>query len=249
MLGSRSPDPHRGTDVAIVQVLWNALIGLLDLPPGPALPVDGVFGPLVVTAVRSLQRRFGLTEDGIVGPSTYFLLGHGVGAHTTYGGPPFGSRPLRPGDSGGDVYVLQNRIAAYAHGSSLQPPADGTFSERTLRAVAAFRADVETAGDPGLEDGPEVDGPTTNALLLYTLAGGRSIFSGRNGLDVALAQSLLRRLKLYAAPVDGLYGPRSVAAVRAFQRREGLLVDGIIGPATFAAMGGAQTDQRRKVTF
>ena len=249
MLGGRAPEPQRGTDVALFQILWNALTELLDLPPGPALPVDGVFSPPVVAAVRSLQRRYGLTEDGIVGPSTYFLLGHGVGAHTTYGGPPFGSRAPRPGDTGGDVYVLQNRLTMHPYASTLERPADGTFGEPTARALIAFRRDAADAGDPGLGEGPEVDAPTVNALLLYTRAGGRAIFPGRNGLDVAQVQTLLRAVDLHPGPVDGFYGPRSVAAVRAFQRREGLLVDGIVGPATFAALGRGQATPLRRVNF
>ncbi len=36
---------------------------------------------------------------------------------------------------------------------------------------------------------------------------------------------------------DGIYGPRTENAVRAFQRRAGLAVDGIAGPRTLAALG------------
>ena len=37
--------------------------------------------------------------------------------------------------------------------------------------------------------------------------------------------------------IDGIYGPKTEAAVREFQRRTpGLQVDGIVGPATSAAL-------------
>jgi peptidoglycan hydrolase-like protein with peptidoglycan-binding domain len=36
--------------------------------------------------------------------------------------------------------------------------------------------------------------------------------------------------------VDGIFGPITYAAVRAFQQRKGLAVDGIVGPVTWRAL-------------
>jgi len=52
------------------------------------------------------------------------------------------------------------------------------------------------------------------------------------GLQVAL-----RAHGLYLGPIDGVAGPRTVAAIRAFQRRSGLAVDGLAGPQTRRALG------------
>jgi murein DD-endopeptidase MepM/ murein hydrolase activator NlpD len=55
--------------------------------------------------------------------------------------------------------------------------------------------------------------------------------------DLAALQVALRDRGLYAGAVDGIAGPETDAAVRAFQSRAGLVVDGIAGPATRAALG------------
>ena len=49
---------------------------------------------------------------------------------------------------------------------------------------------------------------------------------------VAAVQYLLRARGYYKGKVDGLYGPRTVAAVKAFQRKSELKPDGVAGPKT-----------------
>jgi soluble lytic murein transglycosylase-like protein len=52
------------------------------------------------------------------------------------------------------------------------------------------------------------------------------------GLQVAL-----RVHGLYRGPIDGVQGPKTRAALRAFQRQHGLVPDGLAGPKTRAALG------------
>jgi len=56
---------------------------------------------------------------------------------------------------------------------------------------------------------------------------------GSRGPNVKLIQSLLNRIGYNAGPVDGIFGPQTQAAVIAFQRDNGLVPDGIVGPATW----------------
>jgi LysM repeat protein len=55
--------------------------------------------------------------------------------------------------------------------------------------------------------------------------------------QVAGLQIALRQHGLYRGPIDGVQGPKTVRAVRVFQRRQGLTVDGLAGPRTRAALG------------
>ena len=53
------------------------------------------------------------------------------------------------------------------------------------------------------------------------------------GEDVKAVQKKLNELNYDAGTVDGYYGPTGVAAVKDFQGRNGLTVDGSVGPATW----------------
>ncbi len=60
---------------------------------------------------------------------------------------------------------------------------------------------------------------------------------GSTGSTVRQIQSKLKSWGYYSGSVDGVYGSATERAVRAFQKKNGLTVDGKAGPKTLAAMG------------
>ena len=55
---------------------------------------------------------------------------------------------------------------------------------------------------------------------------------GSRGTEVRKLQEQLNKLGYKAGAVDGIFGSRTESAVKAFQRANGLAVDGIVGPKT-----------------
>ncbi len=60
---------------------------------------------------------------------------------------------------------------------------------------------------------------------------------GSRGTEVRTIQDKLKRWGYYTGSVDGIYGSLTVAAVKKFQQKNGLAVDGIAGTKTLNAMG------------
>ena len=121
-----------------------------------------------------------------------------------------------------------------AWGGGHHDPGPNFPVDELIRRVKAFLGGTTP---PPLPAPPPVQAPNTNpgkyaGVLLYR---GRA----NNVEQVRLVQ---RRLKAayrsYAGhlAVDGDYGPQTEAAVREFQRRSGLIADGIVGPMTAAAL-------------
>jgi hypothetical protein len=107
-------------------------------------------------------------------------------------------------------------------------PVDAVPGRLTRAAVRRFQE------KHGLVPDGIVGPKTRHALgrLGRPLFGTREIKPGMKGWDVAVLQYLLARHRLLRARPDGVFGPRTEAAVVRFQRARRLAPDGVVGPAT-----------------
>ena len=118
------------------------------------------------------------------------------------------------------VQQLQGRLGVVA---------DGDFGPITLRAVKGFQASHGL-----IVDG--IVGPATRAALglpAGPILRANPIYFPHSGRHESV-QQLQSRLGVAA---DGDFGPITLRAVRDFQASHRLVVDGIVGPATRAALG------------
>ena len=140
-----------GPEVSVVQTSLNRIAR--NYPAIPRVPaVTGVFDETTRESVRAFQRVFGLTPDGVVGKATWYQLVRLYVAVTelaelvSQGQNFYAVRfaytgPLREGDRGGSVRVLQYMLAILAQFDNSLPQirVDGDFGPTTVRAVRQFQ--------------------------------------------------------------------------------------------------------------
>ena len=79
---------------------------------------------------------------------------------------------------------------------------------------------------------------TVAAILLAVCVNASALSkNGSSGEEVRKIQTKLKNWGYYNGSVDGVYGWQTENAVRSFQKKNGLKVDGVAGQATLNAMG------------
>ncbi|QXM07440.1 spore cortex-lytic enzyme [Crassaminicella indica] len=100
------------------------------------------------------------------------------------------------------------------------------FGKKTYQAVVKFQK----------KNGLLVDGKV-GAQTRRALGIPQKGISAKYNETVKISQKKLKQWGYYKGAVDGIYGPKTYDAVTKFQRKNGLRVDGIIGPDTRKALG------------
>jgi peptidoglycan hydrolase-like protein with peptidoglycan-binding domain len=174
-------------------------------------------------------------------PRFYGLLGLGVFA---------GYAVLKLGDTGPQVLDLQKALTSL--GTNVKPT--GTFDAATKGGVMwvqqkAARARGATITDP--TSGQQAVSPSLltgiadaqfwtdldNLIGAASAAADAKLSKGRPNLQKGSTGDLVKGVQsIIGAKADGIFGPNTETALRAFQSAHGLNADGIVGPQTWGVL-------------
>lgn len=144
---------------------------------------------------------------------------------------------LYRGCTGDAVKTLQDKLNTLGYNSG---NVDGIFGAKTYAAVTAFQKanSLGVDGIVGKLTWGKLYGVSPAMPVETTTVVGRPMVSyGSRGDAVRKLQELLNALGYDCGSVDGIFGSKTKAAVLAFQKANGLGVDGIVGPLTWAKLG------------
>lgn len=144
---------------------------------------------------------------------------------------------MKKGDRGSNVTSMQKML----HDLNYNITVDGFFGNETVALVKKFQQDhhleitgIVTPALLGAIEG-EANEPKVSASKFTT---GSYLRKGNSGAAVLELQKALNVAGANPAiKEDGVFDSGTVAAVKDLQRKQGLDVDGIAGPQTFAALG------------
>lgn len=269
--GSPLRQGDSGTAVFTLQRQLNRIAK--DYPFIGKLTVDGVFGPRMVSTVKTFQRQFNLTADGVVGRQTWYkisyiyvsvkdlaeLTSEGETSSGTLSDGSWGGTALRTGSTGSAVEQVQFWLNTLAQYESALPSlsVDGRYGAATASAVRAFqrRYGLTVDGVVGRETWNAIynefrsiqsDNGTPNAYP------GTALREGASGQNVRLVQFWLKIAhtvysRLNDLTVDGRFGAATTAAVKRFQTYFGLTSDGVVGRTTWNKLYEVYNDIANKL--
>ena len=269
--GSPLRQGDSGTAVFTLQRQLNRIAK--DYPFLGKLTVDGVFGPRMVSTVKTFQRQFNLTADGVVGRQTWYkisyiyvsvkdlaeLTSEGETSSGTLSDGSWGGTALRTGSTGSAVEQVQFWLNTLAQYESAIPSlaVDGRYGAATASAVRAFqrRYGLTVDGVVGRETWNAIynefrsiqsDNGTPNAYP------GTALREGASGQNVRLVQFWLKIAhtvysRLNDITVDGRFGAATTAAVKRFQTYFGLTSDGVVGRTTWNKLYEVYNDIANKL--
>lgn len=249
----------KGSDVKLLQKRLKALKYYVGT-------IDGKMDQETVKALKNFQKAHGLTSDGVAGKETYAILFSDaalVKGTTPTPVPTETPAPettetataasviwptLRKNDSGENVAQLQEALIQLGY---LTGKADGNYGASTVSAVKEFQkanglTQDGTAGEETqkvlfsgkAKEKAKATATATPKATATPAPDSELLKIGSKGSDVKALQNKLIELGYLSGKADGVYGSKTAAAVKAFQRDSKLTADGVAGAKTISKLEG-----------
>ena len=203
--------------------------------------LDGEYGSGTVTAVKAFQKKNGLTQTGTADSATLKKLysDSAISANdkTDDEEEADTDTTLKRGSKGEAVKTLQKRLKTLGYYKTV---VDGEYGSGTVTAVKAFQkqngltqtgtADATTLTK--INSSSAIKAPTNDDEDDADVEVDGTLKKGSSGSAVKAVQRRLKELGYYTTTCDGDYGSKTVTAVKAFQKKNGLDQTGECDAAT-----------------
>ena len=193
--------------------------------------ISGNAGEMTIEAIKAFQKKHNLTQDGIAGASTLAKIEKELGrTESKYGLSSSSSSGSSSSAVTGndDVRTMQaglKKLGLYTGDVT------GNIGTKTEAAIRAFQQKYNLT----------VNGKVNSATLskLKSVLGGEVTSSSTSSVaseDVMTMQEGLKDLGLYYGEITGKIGTKTEAAIRAFQQKYDLTVNGKANSATLSKL-------------
>ena len=136
-----------------------------------------------------------------------------------------------------DGVMGANTWAALLPSPNGQAAAEPTEPTETPAASVPFPSpSLETPSESAPSEAPSSEETASEEAIAPSPTDLPVLRLGMRGSAVERLQERLRVLGVYSAPIDGVFGPATQAAVQDIQQRNRLNADGIVGPATWTVL-------------
>jgi len=206
--------------------------------------ITGNIGSKTKAALKAFQKKYGLEESGVVDSQTLSKL-QSVYAGSSESVPE--SSDQASAQESASVEDVKKAQTILKEMDLYYGEITGNVGTKTKAAIKKFQnkygltangvlnaetlARLQSVYSGSDDDEEEVKDEEETTETVFT-----SLRFGSKGTNVSILQENLTRLGYYYGEVTGSYGTKTRAAVRAFQKAEGLTADGIAGKVTFAAV-------------
>lgn len=176
------------------------------------------YGNATAEAVTRFQRQQKMTEDGICGTETWDKIFEDDAPYYK----------VSNGDRGSDIYRIQERL--YELGYLTADSLTGYFGDATEEAVKKMQ-ERNSIGIDGTVGKESINLLYSDEIKANLIGIGEQSEMVRNYQERLIELGYIRN-----EDADGNFGPATESAVRQFQSRNDLVVDGYLGPSTIQTL-------------